>query len=179
MPFVLKLSRRSLARRDAVRMLVGRLDVRAALRAELTSAFAFKDGELEFARALAERTNLWLYRVNQRAFGGDFLVIDLSCPTPARRPAIALDLKRGGRVREGRPGIQMQRTDRVIAAIAARGLVGPSCVPVHLIGDAHTVLASIDDVFARARRTQQRADRAQVSRAATAFRRAETDADRR
>lgn len=148
---LLKLPRRSLARRDAVRTLVGRLDLRVSSRAQLASAFAFKDGELAFARALVERTNLWLYRVNQRAFGGDFLVVDLSSPALDRRPVIALDLKRGGRVREGRPGIQMQRTDRAVAALAALGLVAPSCIPVHLVGDARWVLAAMDDVLARAR----------------------------
>ena len=150
LPIVLKLPRRSLARRDAVRMLVGRLDLRAP-RAEIISVFAFKDEELAFARALAERTNLWLYRVNQRAFAGDFLVVDVSSPERDLRPAIALDLKRGGRLREGRQGIQMQRTDRAVAAVAASGLVGASCVPVHMMGDARALLASIDDVLARAR----------------------------
>lgn len=86
LPLVLKLPRRSLARRDAVRVLVGRLHLRAALRPEIISVFAFKDEELAFARALAERTNLSLYRVNQRAFAGDFVVVDVSCPTPALRP---------------------------------------------------------------------------------------------
>jgi len=158
LPLVLKLPRRSLARRDAVRVLVGRLHLRAALRPEIISVFAFKDEELAFARALAERTNLWLYRVNQRAFAGDFVVVDVSCPTPALRPAIALDLKRGGRLREGRQGIQMQRTDQAIAALAAAGLVGPSCVPVHMIGDARSVLASIDEVLGRARLLARRGD---------------------
>jgi hypothetical protein len=113
--------------------------------------FAFKDGELAFARALSDRTQLWLFRVNQRAFAGDFVVVDVSAPCPERRPAIALDLKRGARVREGRPGIQMRHTDRALAALAAQGLVAPSCAPLHAVGDRQSILGSIDDMLARAR----------------------------
>lgn len=153
LPLVLKLPRRTLARRDAVRMLVARLDEkRDRPRAELVSAFEFKDAELAFARALSERTNLWLYRVNQRAFAGDFVVVDVSSPDISKRPAVALDLKRGGRVREDRAGIQMQRTDRAIAAIASAGVVGPGCTPIHVTGDARSVLAAIARVLDRARR---------------------------
>lgn len=156
LPVTLKLPRRTLARRDAVRVLVGRIDEpsrqRQRPRAELVSVFAFKDDELDFARALAERTNLWLFRVNQRAFAGDFVVVDVSSPDVTKRPAVALDLKRGGRVRVDRAGIQMQRTDRAIAELAARGIVAPTCVPLHLTGDARSVLATIDRVLHRARR---------------------------
>lgn len=153
LPLVLKLPRRILARRDAVRMLVAGLEEkRDRSRVELVSVFEFKDSELSFARALSERTNLWLYRVNQRAFAGDFVVVDLSSPDVSRRPAVALDLKRGGKVREDRAGIQMQRTDRAIAAIASAGVVGPGCTPIHVTGDARSVLAAIDRVLDRARR---------------------------
>lgn len=113
--------------------------------------FAFKDDELAFARALAERTQLWLFRANQRAFAGDFLVVDVSSPSAEHRPAIVLDLKRGGRLREGRRGIQMGRTDRALAVLSARGVVAPSCVPVYLVGDAREVLASIDAMLALGR----------------------------
>jgi hypothetical protein len=155
-PLILKLPRRSLARRDAVRTLVGHLDVRASSRAEVEAMFAFKDGELAFARALAERTQLWLFRVNQRAFAGDFVVVDLSSPSPECRPTIALDLKRGARVREGRPGIQMRHTDRALAALVGRGLLAPSCVPMHVVGDARSLLGSMDDMLARARTLARR-----------------------
>lgn len=151
LPLVLKLPRRSLARADAVRTLVGQLDLQRASRAEIVAAFEFKDGELAFARSLARHTNLWIYRVNQRAFAGDFLVVDVSSPSPARRPVIALDLKRGGRVREGRPGIQMAHTDRAMAVLAERGLIRSTCAPVHVVGDASSLLASMRSMLARAR----------------------------
>ncbi|MBS2016274.1 MAG: hypothetical protein JST00_25550 [Deltaproteobacteria bacterium] len=160
LPLVLKLPRRALARRDAVRLLVSRRAGRGDHRTtELVSVFEFKDEELAFARALAERTNLWLYRVNQRAFAGDFVVVDVSSPDLSRRPAVALDLKRGGRIREDRAGIQMQRTDRAIAALVDAGVVASTCIPVHLVGDARAVLAAIDRVLARARSRKTHARR--------------------
>jgi hypothetical protein len=148
---LLQLHRRALARRDAVRTLVGHLRLRPSSRPEAVAVFAFKDDELAFARALAERTQLWLFRANQRAFAGDFVVVDVSSPSAERRPAVVVDLKRGGRLREGRQGIQMRRTDRVLAVLSARGVVAPSCVPVYVVGDAREVLASIDDMLALSR----------------------------
>jgi hypothetical protein len=150
-PMVLLLPRRALARRDVVRTLVARLGLRPSARPEAVSVFAFKDDELDFARALAERTQLWVFRANQRAFAGDFVVVDVSSPRVDRRPAIVVDLKRGGRLREGRRGIQMRRSDRALAALSERGVVGPSCISVHVFGDAREVLASMGDLLARSR----------------------------
>ena len=150
-PLILQLPRRVLARQDAVRVLVGRLGLRACRRPEAEAVFAFKDDELAFARAIAERTQLWLFRANQRAFAGDFVVVDVSSPSVARRPALVVDLKRGGRLREGRQGSQMRRGDRALAALSARGVLAPSCVPVYLFGDAREVLAAIDGMLALGR----------------------------
>jgi len=100
-PSFLRLPRASLVRRNVVSTLVRhRVDARGSVRAAITHAFAFKDDELLFARALlAIQSRLWLYRTNQRAFAGDFVVVDLSSPVVARRPVYALDLKRGEPVR--------------------------------------------------------------------------------
>ncbi|WP_394823185.1 hypothetical protein [Pendulispora albinea] len=149
--FVLLLRRAELARRGVVERLVARLEHRAGKRAELACAFAFKDSEYTFARELAERTHLWIYRVHQRAFGGDFIVVDVSSPDPERRTAIALDLKRGRDVREDRPGIQMRCARRVIASIAESGVVGKDCQVAYLTGDARSVLRSIDETIRRNR----------------------------
>jgi len=132
-------------------MLVRRLGLRASARPEAESVFAFKDDELAFARALAERTHLWLFRANQRAFAGDFVVVDVSSPSAEHRSAIVVDLKRGGRLRQGRRGIQMGRSDRALATLSARGIVGESCVPVYVVGDAREVLASMDEMLALGR----------------------------
>ncbi|MBX3187408.1 MAG: hypothetical protein KF819_10355 [Labilithrix sp.] len=148
---VLRLSRASLARRDVVTRLLARLDARHGGWLALVHAFAFKDDELAFARALAARTHLWIYRVNQRAFGGDFVVVDVSMPDPSRRVAIAVDLKRGRDVRADRAGIQMQHATSALAEIARAGVVGAECAPRYLTGDARLVLGAIDGVIARGR----------------------------
>jgi hypothetical protein len=155
-PVVLHLHRRALARRDAVRTLVGGLGLRASARPEAVSVFAFKDDELAFARALAERTHLWVFRANQRAFAGDFVVVDVSSPRVEKRPAVVVDLKRGGRLREGRQGIQMRRTERAMAVLSERGVVGPACVPVYVYGDAAEVLAAMGELLAQSRASKRR-----------------------
>jgi hypothetical protein len=138
------LPRASLARRDAVRQLVrARVDAPRHERATITHAFAFKDGELQFARELLQTWScLWLYRVNQRAFGGDFVVVDVSSPVIARRPAYAIDLKRARplRLHDG-TGVQLRNAPAVVQQIAATGVVDAECRPSILTGDARELLA--------------------------------------
>lgn len=131
---LLRLPRAALARRDAVdRLAAGRHD---------RSVFAFKCDELSFARALAERrTNLWLYRTSQRAFAGDFVVVDVSSPRRALRRVFALELKRGERLRAVRTtSIQMQNTPIVVRALAEAGVVEEGCPVLALQGDAGALL---------------------------------------
>lgn len=131
---VLRLPRAALARRDAVaRLAPGTIE---------RSVFAFKCDELSFARALLERrTNLWLYRTNQRAFAGDFVVVDVSSPRRASRRLVALELKRGERLRAVRPtAIQLQNTPVVVRALADAGVVHEGCRVDALQGDAGALL---------------------------------------
>src|SRR5579862_2589567 len=80
----------------------GELAVARAARASRTDmsrvrwALACSSRERRFARALLERrTNLWLFRTSQRAFGGDFLIVDASEPRIGSRPVLVLELKDG------------------------------------------------------------------------------------
>jgi hypothetical protein len=109
-PPFLKLHRDALARASGVRTLVARaFGGRPSDRLCVVSEFAFKNDEHRFARALMERkSNLWLFRSNQRAFCGDFIVVDVSSPEPSRRPAFVVDLKRGARVKIGGGGAGVQ-----------------------------------------------------------------------
>jgi hypothetical protein len=136
-PPVLRLPRAELARRDVVSRVLRGADP------ALVHAFAFKDDELAFARALTEKTNLWLWRVDQRAYGGDFVVVDVSPPSPSRRRAWVVDLKRAARVREGRAGIQMRNASRALSAIASAGILSADCTPTYLTGDARALLRTI------------------------------------
>jgi hypothetical protein len=149
MPFVgptyVRLPRRSLARADVVfRAVAAR--VRGRDRASVVAQFAFKDDELLFARALLDRqSRFWLYRVNQRAFGGDFVVIDVSSPVVARRRAFAVELKRGERARvRDSGGVQQKNAPRVIEDIAATGVIDRDARPAFLVGDTRAILSFFD-----------------------------------
>ncbi|MFO0738305.1 MAG: hypothetical protein U0270_20600 [Labilithrix sp.] len=133
---VLRIPRAALARRDAVQRLSATWQGR--------SLFAFKCDELEFARALLERrTNLWLYRTSQRAFAGDFLVVDVSSP-PAqagRRRVVVVELKRGDPLRVAQPtAVQLRNTPAAVRELAETGVVNEGCDVRAVIGDADAVL---------------------------------------
>jgi hypothetical protein len=131
---VLRLPRAALSRRDAVARLSSTWQAR--------SLFAFKCDELEFARALLERrTNLWLYRTSQRAFAGDFIVVDVSSPKAAARLISIVELKRGGSVRVGTPSsVQLRNAPAALRELAGKGVVSDEAPVRAITGDASRVL---------------------------------------
>jgi hypothetical protein len=141
-PSYVRLPRGSLARADVVfRAVAAR--VSGSARAIVCSAFAFKDDELLFARTLLERqSRFWLYRVNQRAFGGDFVVIDVSSPVVAKRRAFAVELKRGARARlRESGGVQQKNAPAVLRDIAATGVIDADARAAFVVGDARAILS--------------------------------------
>lgn len=131
-PLLLRLPRASVARRDAI--------TRLAENEIERSLFAFKCDELAFARALLERRpNYWLYRTSQRAFAGDFVAVDVSPPRREGRRVLALELKRGQRVR----AITLANAEAVVRALAERGVVGADAEVHSLVGDARAILEAI------------------------------------
>jgi len=128
LPLSIKLTRRVVSRRDLFCELVQKtIQPSQANAAFAFHAFAFKADEDDFARELlGKRTELWLFRSNQRAFCGDFLAIDMSSPVPARRRVYVIELKRGmpPRLGGGAVGVQMRN-----AAMAVRGLSAQRLVP--------------------------------------------------
>jgi hypothetical protein len=134
---LLRLPRAALARRDVVTRLA-RNDIERSL-------FAFKCDELTFARALlARRTNYWLYRTSQRAFAGDFAVVDLSVPRRKERRVLALELKRGEPLRVAAcRSVQLANAPSVVRALADEGVVDPDASVHALVGDAAAVLTHL------------------------------------
>jgi hypothetical protein len=130
----LRLPRASLARRDAVTRLAATWQAR--------KLFAFKCDELEFARALLlRRSNLWLYRTSQRAFAGDFIIVDLSNPTPTSRAVTFIELKRGEPVRISLPtSVQLRNAPAALRELAGTGVVSESCSLQAITGDRRDVL---------------------------------------
>ncbi|CAM2008885.1 hypothetical protein [Acanthopleuribacter pedis] len=110
----------------------------------LYSLFAFKSEEGSFARDLVlGKPNFWVFRCNQKAFCGDFLVIDMSPPKVADRPVWLLDLKEGCPVSDGAgsAGAQMIHADRALAAIyAEHGAVEPNQPFEKRVGSAAALL---------------------------------------
>jgi hypothetical protein len=128
LPSFLALRRSIFERRDAIIDLIVRTLHPAPSEAGFAvQSFAFKGDEYAFAQALLrKKTELWLFRSNQRAFCGDFVVVDLSSPSPARRRAFVLDLKLNAKLRigGGGAGVQLRNAERVIRDIAATGVLG-------------------------------------------------------
>lgn len=113
----IRLSRSALRRRDAIARLGATWQARRL--------FAFKCDELDFARSLLERrTNLWLYRTSQRAFAGDFIIVDVSSPNPAARPVLFIELKMGQPVVLSLPtSVQLRNAPAALRELAGTGVV--------------------------------------------------------
>ena len=145
LPLALEIPRRALARRDLIPALVWRaLRPRNADAGLVVQTFALKNDELDFARALLGRkSQLRLFRSNQRAFCGDFVVVDVSSPSVARRSAVVLDLKQGAPlcVGGGGAGVQLQNAGLVVRDIATATCALVAEAPFEVVtGDAEEVL---------------------------------------
>lgn len=117
----------------------------------LSERYALKSDEKPFVRELLGRKrNLWVFRCDQRRFAGDFVVVDMSEPRPARRQVVVLDLKMGAPLvlGGGGAGIQLTQAQLAVEAVAARkGLIAPGTPYVLATGDKDAMLT-----FLRARR---------------------------
>lgn len=103
--------------------------------------FDMRSHERAFVKAvLGRRSNLWLFRTNQRKSCGDFVVVDMSSPRPALRTAYVVELKLGARPRVGGGpvGVQLARAGEALAALPCRAPDGPVVV---LTGDGAALAA--------------------------------------
>jgi len=108
----------------------------------LLPAFELSGPERAFARELLTRKrNLWLLRCNQLASIGDFLVVDMSSPSPARRRSFLVELKSGAPLQLGGRGAcgQMQNADLVVEEL--RRLALAESLTELVSGDGDAVLA--------------------------------------
>lgn len=118
----------------------------------LLEAFDVTRPEREFARTLLrDKTNLWLFRCNQRCYCGDFVVVDMSPPSPKDRVAQVIELKQGATLsiaaRPERPkgargtGIQLANHRDAVAELAATsGIVSADCTVELISGSPDRVL---------------------------------------
>jgi hypothetical protein len=104
-------------------------------------AYAFKCDEHGFARALlGARTQLWLYRCNQRAACGDFVVVDVSPPWPRLRTAWVLELKRSAVLRFGAGGVQLADAEGARAQLVRDGVLDPDRPLLPILGQGPEIL---------------------------------------
>lgn len=97
----------------------------AAARAE-TPRWRLSSREWRFARRiLTEATRLWLWRTDPAAFAGDFVLVDMSSPNPARRRTWVVDLKCSAPLKLGGGGAgnSLVHADRAVAWLDAQGIV--------------------------------------------------------
>jgi hypothetical protein len=135
-PSTLRLPFWARARFRIEQIIASQLDCSWSVGWELREMFALGGPEVAFARALlARRTNLWLFRTNQRHFCGDFLAVDMSARRDRR--VHALELKMGEPLRHDVGGIQFGRLDEAIAELAP--LVGAGTVTTAQ-GDGDAIL---------------------------------------
>lgn len=108
----------------------------------LLEQFDLSGPERQFTLALLrDKTNLWLFRCNQRACCGDLVVVDMSPPSPARRRARVLELKQGARLTRPTGDLQLANHRQALAEIAARdAVVAADCEAELLRGDPGELL---------------------------------------
>lgn len=109
----------------------------------LRERFDMRSHEQAFVkRVLARRTNLWLFRANQRRSCGDFLAIDMSSRRANRR-AVVMELKAGVPLVRNGAHLQCANHRDAVDELVARGVLDPGS-PVELLhGDDGAVLCHL------------------------------------
>jgi len=143
-PLAVHLSSRRLANARTIARFLRAANTSRRIDSKLLAAFRFRNDERSFARRLVRRKpNLWLFRSNQRCFCGDFVVVDMSSPSPERRRVFVVDLKWGADLKLGGGGASNQFTNAALAVdqIARRtGVVEPGAEFTLVSGDKLAVL---------------------------------------
>lgn len=137
---------------------------------EVRRALTCHQAERRFARQVLERrTNLWVLRPSQRAFCGDFLLVDMSERRESARRVIVLELKLGAPLRRGGPTThQVQNAAAAVTAAAAlTGAIPPDAEYAVWIGDPDQVLAALARRRTRRRRRRRSAAPGGAPRTAT------------
>lgn len=111
----------------------------------LQQRFELRRPEQRFALALLRRrTNLWLFRCDQRRFCGDFVVVDMSSPWPDRRRVHVVELKQNEKlvVDERGDSVQLINHPRAVDHVAlSTGIIPLGSTAQLAYGDADRVLA--------------------------------------
>ena len=103
--------------------------------------FAMRSHERAFVKeVLARRSNVWLFRTNQRRSCGDFIAVDMSSSRRAARRAFVMELKMGGRLVIGGAHLQVAHYAHAVDELVAREVLAATSPVALLHGDGAEVL---------------------------------------
>ena len=106
--------------------------------------FDMRSHERAFVKTvLARRSNLWLFRTNQRRSCGDFIAIDMSSSRRVERRAYVMELKMGERLVIGGARLQCARYCSAVDELVAREILEHSSPVELLYGDGAVVLTHL------------------------------------
>ena len=106
--------------------------------------FDMRSHERAFVKTvLARRSNLWLFRTNQRRSCGDFIAIDMSSSRRADRCAYVMELKMGERLVIGGARLQCAQHRSAIDELASREILEDRSPVELLYGDGAAVLTHL------------------------------------
>jgi hypothetical protein len=106
--------------------------------------FEMRSHERSFVKTvLARRSNLWLFRTNQRRSCGDFIAVDMSSSRRAARCAYVMELKMGVRLVIGGARLQCAQYCAAVDELAARGILEGGSPVELLYGDSGAVLTHL------------------------------------
>ena len=108
----------------------------------LRERFDMRSQEQAFVKTvLSRRTNLWLFRSNQRRSCGDFITIDMSSPRRAERHARVMELKAGEPLVRGGARLQCAQYRSALDELVGRGVLDTASSVELLYGDEAAVLS--------------------------------------
>jgi hypothetical protein len=106
--------------------------------------FEMRSHERGFVKTvLARRSNLWLFRTNQRMSCGDFIAIDMSSSRRVDRRAYVMELKTGDPLVLGGARLQCAQHRAAIEELVAREVLASSSPVELLYGDGAAVLTHL------------------------------------
>jgi len=106
--------------------------------------FEMRSHERAWAKTvLARRSNLWLFRTNQRRSCGDFIAIDMSSARRLDRRAYVMELKTGDPLVIGGARLQCAQYRAAVDELVAREILQDSSPVKLLYGDGAAVLTHL------------------------------------
>jgi hypothetical protein len=106
--------------------------------------FEMRSHERAFVKTvLARRSNVWLFRTNQRKWCGDFIAIEMSSSRRVDRCAYVMELKTGVPLATGGARLQCSHFRAAVDELVARGVLADSSPVELLYGDGPAVLTHL------------------------------------